>query len=261
MNLRVREAHCIQIPCRMGQPLLCPAPVLILTRDGKSFVEGNAVFIIHRGGNAVDDRSRRVCVFIRAEEHVRGVVMTAPHQHAGVVRVSSQNPVQLVPGIALQLRLESRIRSEQWRSQTSGTGQRAKASIFSLPPRRRFRVMRKEEGAAYLSIAHLHKLPRIAEWIVVLICHAKLKTEGALYCCAHLLLLRSICDLQVLEQTNHWQSSIGWVEVWPLRIVGTPVIAIRPLCGKSRHKLFGSLISCSAVDLLVCCLIKRRRSH
>ena len=43
MNLRVRQADGVQIPCRMGQPLLCPAPVLILTRDGKPFVEGNDV--------------------------------------------------------------------------------------------------------------------------------------------------------------------------------------------------------------------------
>src|ERR1700744_4435076 len=129
--------------------------------------------------------------------------MATAHQHAGVEGISSQNPVQLIPGIAFQLRLESRIRSEQWRSQTRSTGQRSKARIFPLPPRRRFRVMRKEEGAAYLSVAHTHTLSRIAEWVVGLIGHAKFKTEGALYGCAHLLLLCSICDLRILEQTDH----------------------------------------------------------
>src|ERR1700761_4881318 len=73
----VGQAHGIEIPGGVRQPLLGPAPVLILPGGGKALVICDTVFVIPGGGNAVDDGSGRIGVLPGAEEHIRGVAVTA----------------------------------------------------------------------------------------------------------------------------------------------------------------------------------------
>ena len=67
----------------MGQPLLRPPPVGILSRDGVGEVQIDIVFVVETGSNAVDDAAGGIRVFKGAKEAVGGVVATGTLHRCG----------------------------------------------------------------------------------------------------------------------------------------------------------------------------------
>jgi len=102
-QLSAREAHRIEIPGRVWQPPFGPAPVIVLPCNCISLPKGNSIFIVERGRNSVNDRSRRVGVFIGVKKKIRGIAVPASDQQAHVEGISAQNPMYLVPSIVLEL--------------------------------------------------------------------------------------------------------------------------------------------------------------
>src|SRR5258708_23999645 len=97
MGSRPRKAYSVQVPGRMWQPLLGPAPVIIVSRHRITLHKGNSIFILASRRDAIENSARSVRIFIGIEEQISRVAMAAPHEHAHVERVSAQNPMQLVP--------------------------------------------------------------------------------------------------------------------------------------------------------------------
>src|ERR1700679_1357256 len=106
MFLIVGQTYRIEIPGIVRQPLLRPAPVVIATGLSIAKIKGNTVFVVQPRSDAVDDRAWRTGVFVRAEKHVGRIALAAAHQHAGVVRVAAEYPVQLIPCVIFKLRAE-----------------------------------------------------------------------------------------------------------------------------------------------------------
>src|SRR5271155_2858786 len=175
------QTNRIQVPGRVRQPLLGPAPVVVFARDGIAIVESDSVFVVGRCSDAVDNSARRIRVFVGAEEHIRRVAVTAAHEHARVERVTPQNPVKLVPRIGFKLRLKGRIICEEGSRHASGRSQRGEPRILTLPPWSGFSVVWEEECGAHLSATHAHKLARISKGIVDFGCHPKLEAQRLFY--------------------------------------------------------------------------------
>src|SRR5882757_620419 len=95
-GLAARQAYRIEIPGRVWQPLFRPAPVFIFAGDSEALVEGDAVLIVARRRNAVEDGARSAGVFVRAEVHIGSVAVPVSHQHAAVEWIAPQNPMQLI---------------------------------------------------------------------------------------------------------------------------------------------------------------------
>src|ERR1700759_1626843 len=85
-----------QVPGVMREPLLGPSPICIFPRLGVRKIEVDIVLVVETRGNAVDDAAGRIGVFEGAEEAIGRVVMTGALHQAGIVRVETQYPVELV---------------------------------------------------------------------------------------------------------------------------------------------------------------------
>lgn len=79
----------------MGNPLLCPAPV-IFHFIGGSVNEGDSFFVMQTACNTVADAAGAIHEVIAPVEKILDVIPAVTLDHAGVERVASHDPVQLI---------------------------------------------------------------------------------------------------------------------------------------------------------------------
>ncbi len=160
----------------------------------------------------------------------------------------TEDPVELIPGIALQLLRKGFIVREQRHRLTGGGGQRRDTRVFALPPRRSFAVVREEEAGALHAVFQLNQLARIAKRVIALFGDRQLKAQRAFYRLADVRLLRLRRDARVLQQRDHRQTGIGRMEERAFFAVGTPVVMPVIQRRQSRHQALRALLRRSQID-------------